>query len=62
MDEQAIIKSGFNIIPMPFSLQAYKTLFNFPQDILNAEMKAAGLDKLHQETQRQLEAFVTQYK
>lgn len=28
---------------------------------LNAELKTAGLDKLHEETQKQLDAFVTQY-
>ena len=36
MNEQAIIKNGFNIIPVPFSTQAYKTLFNYPKDVLNA--------------------------
>jgi putative aldouronate transport system permease protein len=35
-NEQAIIKNGYNIIPVPFSVQAYKTLFNYPQDVLNA--------------------------
>jgi putative aldouronate transport system permease protein len=36
MDEQAIIRNGFNIVPLPFSLQAYKTLFSFPEDIVSA--------------------------
>lgn len=36
MEEQAIIKNGFNIIPVPFSTEAYNTLFKFPKDLLNA--------------------------
>lgn len=36
MEEQAIIKNGFSIIPIPFSLKAYDTLFKFPKDLLNA--------------------------
>ena len=36
MDEQAIIRNGFNIVPIPFSLQAYKTLFTYPEDVISA--------------------------
>lgn len=36
MDEQSIIRNGFNIIPTPLSTKAYQTLFSFPQDILSA--------------------------
>ena len=36
MDEQAIIRNGYNLIPIPFSTQAYNTLIKFPQDLFNA--------------------------
>ncbi len=34
--EQAILRNGFSLLPAPFSLQAYKTLFRFPEDLFNA--------------------------
>ena len=34
--EQAIIRDGYSLIPNPFSLQAFRTLFKYPQDLLNA--------------------------
>ena len=36
MEEKAIIKNGFNIIPSPFAMEAYKILFRFPEDVINA--------------------------
>ncbi len=44
-DNASIATSGYHLIPKVFSVEAYRTIFMFPRDILNA-YKVTGLNTL----------------